>query len=276
MRSTDGGETWTSSGRGLPSSELGRIGLAQSPADPDVVYAIVEAASNGGFYRSTDNGVSWQRRSNRTTIGLYYQEIFADPVNVDRVYAMDTRNWISNDGGASFEVLGEQNKHVDNHALWIDPDDTNHLILGCDGGLYESWDRGATYRWFENLPLAQFYRVEVDSTQPFYRIYGGTQDNSSIGGPSQTRTRRGARNADWFLTQGGDGFYSRIDPENPNIVYAESQNGGLSRFQPRNRRTCLDPPGRCAGRSTCLALGRAAHDQPSQPGASVFRCQSHF
>ncbi|NNF29665.1 MAG: glycosyl hydrolase, partial [Gemmatimonadetes bacterium] len=215
---------------GLPNSELGRIGLAQSQVDPDVVYAIVEARSNGGFYRSTDNGVSWQRRSDHNTIGLYYQEIFTDPIDVDRIYSMDTRTWISNDGGASFEILGERNKHVDNHALWIDPDDTDHLIIGSDGGLYESWDRGETYRWFENLPLAQFYRVEVDSVAPFYRIFGGTQDNSSVGGPSQTRTRRGGRNADWFLTQGGDGFYSRIDPENPNIVYAESQNGGLSRF----------------------------------------------
>ena len=229
-RSHDGGETWTESKSGLPGGELGRIGITKSPVDPDVVYAIVEAASNGGFYRSTDNGVSWQRRSNRSTIGLYYQEIFADPVDVDRVYAMDTRTWITNDGGENFEVLGEANKHVDNHAIWIDPDDTDHILIGCDGGLYESWDRGATYKWFENLPLAQFYRVEVDSTTPFYRVFGGTQDNSSVGGPSQTRTRRGGRNADWFLTQGGDGFYSRIDPENTNIVYAESQHAGLSRF----------------------------------------------
>jgi photosystem II stability/assembly factor-like uncharacterized protein len=229
-RSQDGGDTWSESTSGLPSSELGRIGLAKSPANPDVVYAIVEAASRGGFYRSTDNGVSWDRRSDRTTVGLYYQEIFADPRNEDRVYAMDTRTWITNDGGASFEILGEADKHVDNHALWIDPENTDHLIIGCDGGLYESWDRGRTYRWFGNLPLGQFYRVEVDSLRPFYRVFGGTQDNNSVGGPSQTRTRRGARNADWFLTQGGDGFYSRIDPIDPNIVYAESQHAGLTRF----------------------------------------------
>ncbi|MFQ6046089.1 MAG: glycosyl hydrolase [Gemmatimonadales bacterium] len=230
-RSTDGGETWVKSQRGLPSEELGRIGLAISPVDPDVVYAIVEAANGkGGFYRSRSSGVSWQRMSDRSTIGLYYQEIFADPQDVDRVYVMDTRTWITEDGGKSFEVLGERNKHVDNHALWIDPEDTDHLIIGCDGGLYESFDRGATYDWFQNLPLGQFYRVEVDSTRPFYRVFGGTQDNSSVGGPSRTRTRRGGRNADWFLTQGGDGFYSRIDPSDPNTIYAESQYAGLTRF----------------------------------------------
>ncbi len=229
-RSTDGGTTWNRSQRGLPSGDLGRIGLAMSPVDPDVVYAIVEAASNGGFYRSQNNGVTWERMSDRVTIGLYYQEIEADPVKVDRVYVMDTWNWISDDGGRTFTRLGERNKHVDNQTLWIDPDDNNHLILGCDGGLYESFDRGATYDWFQNLPLGQFYRVEVDSTQPFYRVFGGTQDNSSFGGPSRTRTRSGGRNADWFLTQGGDGFYSRIDPVDPNIVYAESQHAGLTRF----------------------------------------------
>jgi len=229
-RTTDGGATWTKSQRGLPGGDLGRIGLAISPVNPDVVYAIVEAAENGGFYRSQNNGVTWERMSDQTTIGLYYQEIEADPVKVDRVYSMSTRNMISEDGGRNFVVLGERNKHVDNQAIWIDPDNNNHLIIGCDGGLYETFDRGQTYDFFQNLPLGQFYRVEVDSLRPFYRVFGGTQDNSSFGGPSRTRTRRGGRNADWFLTQGGDGFYSRIDPTDPNIVYAESQHAGLSRF----------------------------------------------
>jgi photosystem II stability/assembly factor-like uncharacterized protein len=230
-RSMDGGETWTKSQRGLPSSELGRIGLAMSPVNPDVVYAILEATNDrSGFYRSQNNGISWQRMSDRATSSNYYQEIFADPVNVDRVYVMDVRNWISDDGGRNFRPVGEQNKHVDSHALWIDPNDTDHLLIGCDGGLYESFDGGQTYDWFQNLPLAQFYRLEVDSVRPFYRVFGGTQDNSTMGGPSRTSTRRGADNGDWFLTQGGDGFYSRVDPSDPNIVYSESQYAGLTRF----------------------------------------------
>ena len=230
QRSTDGGATWTRV-RGLPSGELGRVGLAISPANPDVVYAIVEAAGDrGGFYRSTDNGINWERMSDYSSSGNYYQEIFADPVMVDRVYSADTRNMVSDDGGRTFSPVGERNKHVDNHIIWIDPDNTAHLIIGCDGGLYESYDRGQTYDWFQNLPLGQFYRVETDNAMPFYNVYGGTQDNSSVGGPSRTRTRAGATNADWYLTQGGDGFYSRVDPEDPNIVYAESQYGVLSRF----------------------------------------------
>lgn len=231
QRSTDGGATWTRSQRGLPSGDLGRVGLAMSDVDPDVIYAIAEAADDrSGFYRSQDNGVTWQRMSDESSSGNYYSELFTDPVNVDRVYSMNTRNTVSDDGGRTFRPVGESNKHVDNHALWIDPDDTDHLLLGCDGGLYQTWDGGETYDWFQNLPLGQFYRVDVDNSTPFYRVFGGTQDNSSVGGPSQTRTRMGGRNADWFLTQGGDGFYSRIDPTDPNIVYAESQYAGLGRF----------------------------------------------
>jgi len=231
QRSTDGGVTWTRSQSGLPSETLGRIGLAIAPANPDVVYAIVEAANDrGGFYRSRDNGVSWERMSDETTIGLYYQELFPDPVNENRVYVADVRNMVTEDGGRTFAPVGERNKHVDNHAIWIDPTDTDHLIIGCDGGLYQTFDRGQTYDFFQNLPLGQFYRVDTDNALPFYRVYGGTQDNSSVGGPSRTRTRGGAPGGEWFLTQGGDGFQSRADPTDPNTVYAESQHGVLSRF----------------------------------------------
>ncbi len=230
-RSTDGGTTWTRSQRGLTSEELGRIGLAISPVNPDIVYAIVEAANDGsGFYRSSNNGISWQRMGDQSSSGNYYQEIFTDPANVDRVYLMNTRLVVTDDGGRNWRRLSQSHKHVDNHAIWIDPNDTDHFLIGTDGGLYETHDLGEHYAWFNNLPLGQFYRVEVDSTRPFYRVFGGTQDNSSVGGPSQTRTRRGADNGDWFLTQGGDGFYSRIDPTDPNIMYAESQYAGLTRF----------------------------------------------
>ncbi|MFL5579682.1 MAG: VPS10 domain-containing protein, partial [Gemmatimonadaceae bacterium] len=258
-RSTDGGATWQRSQTGLPTNaDLGRIGVAYSPANPDVVYAIVEAASTGsspggagagagggtgggpvgsgsggGFFRSRDGGASWERMSNHTTIGLFYQEIFADPHDVDRVYSMDVRTMVTDDGGRTFRALGERDKHVDNHALWIDPDDADHLLVGCDGGVYETFDRGQTYKWFPNLPLAQFYRVDLDNSVPFYRVYGGTQDNNSVGGPSRTRSAQGITNADWIVTAGGDGFQSRVDPKDPNVVYAESQHGVLQRFDLR-------------------------------------------
>jgi hypothetical protein len=161
---------------------------------------------------------------------LYDQEIFADPVDVDRVYSIDVRTMITEDGGRTFRPLGERNKHVDNHVVWIDPDDTDHLLIGCDGGLYQSFDRGQTYTYFANLPLGQFYRVEADNSLPFYRVYGGTQDNASIGGPSRTRTNHGIVNHDWFFTQGGDGFQTRVDPTASEIVYSQSQHGNLARF----------------------------------------------
>lgn len=234
-RSTDGGETWKKSQTGLPTTEdMGRIGLAISPRNADVVYAIVEAANaKGGFYRSRDNGVNWERMSAHNTVGLYYAEIFADVHDVDRVYSVDVRNMVTDDGGRTFRPVGERNKHVDNHAMWIDPDDADHLLNGNDGGLYESFDRGQNWKFFGNLPLTQFYRVDLDNSAPFYRVYGGTQDNNSLGGPSRNRSENGIPNSDWFVTAGGDGFQSRVDPKDPNTVYSESQHGNLQRFNLR-------------------------------------------
>jgi photosystem II stability/assembly factor-like uncharacterized protein len=230
-RSTDGGKTWVKSQAGFPSGDLGRIGLTISPANPNVVYAIAEASQGrGGFFRSTNGGVSWERMSGYQTGGNYYNEIFADPHNVDRVYAVDVILQVTEDGGRNFRRVGELAKHVDNHSVWIDPDDTEHLVVGSDGGVYESWDRGRTWRFAANLPVTQFYRVTVDDLQPFYRVAGGTQDNFSMVGPSRTRTVNGNRNADWIITQGGDGFGSAFDPSDPNIVYAQAQFGVLSRF----------------------------------------------
>ncbi|UCF40689.1 MAG: glycosyl hydrolase [Gemmatimonadota bacterium] len=234
-KSTDAGATWRKINKGLPSGDKGRIGLTISPIDPDVLYAIVEATGEkGGFYRSADGGENWKRMSDyMSSSPQYYNEIYADPHKFDRVYSLDTRMMVSEDGGATFERLGEQWKHVDNHALEFDPDDPDHLIIGCDGGLYETWDRGKSYHFFANLPATQFYKVAVSTDTPFYYVYGGTQDNNTQGGPSRTTNVHGIRNSDWFITVGGDGFDPAVDPEDPNIVYSQWQYGGLIRFDRR-------------------------------------------
>ena len=234
-RSTDAGTTWTKVENGLPTEDLGRIGLAVSPASPDVVYAVVEAANQaGGFFRSRDRGASWDKMSGYVPGGpMYYNEIFADPKDVDRVYSMDVYMQVTEDGGRTFKNAGEKWKHEDNHALWIDPRDTDHLVCGGDGGVYESFDRAATWEFKANLPITQFYRVEVDRSEPFYFVYGGTQDNTTLGGPSRTTTAHGITNDQWFVTTGGDGFVTRVDPTDPNIVYSESQHGVLVRFDRR-------------------------------------------
>jgi len=231
-KSTDAGVSWSKLAGGLPKAELGRIGLAVSPANPDYVYAIIESSDKkaAGSWRSTDAGGSWERRGDFVTSGNYYQELVPDPKNPDRVYAMDVFLKVSEDGGKTFKSLGEREKHVDNHALWIDPAHTEHLLNGNDGGLYESWDRGQNWEFKPNLPITQFYRVSVDNSEPFYQVYGGTQDNFTLGGPSRTRTAHGIRNSDWFVTLFGDGFHIQVDPEDPDVVYTEIQYGGLARF----------------------------------------------
>jgi photosystem II stability/assembly factor-like uncharacterized protein len=230
-RSTDAGKTWNKSQSGFPDVDLGRIGLAVSPVNPSVVYAIAEAADNkGGFFRSRDFGASWEKMNGYNTTGLYYAEVQADPVNVDRAYVNDVLIQVTDDGGKTFHRLGEHLKHVDNHVVVIDPTDNTHLIIGCDGGVYESFDGGKNYRFIANLPITQYYRVVTDESKPFYRVFGGAQDNFSVGGPSRTRNDHGITNADWFITSGGDGFGSVVDPTDPNTVYAESQFGVLSRF----------------------------------------------
>ena len=231
-KSLDAGATWKKLKNGLPKVDLGRIGLAVSPADPDVVYAILDAADKkGGVYRSTDAGANWEKVNDYTsTSGQYYNELIPDPKDVDRVYSMDTWMMVTEDGGKTWRRVGEKYKHVDNHALWIDPADTKHLVAGCDGGLYDSFDRGANWRFFGNLPVTQFYKVCTDDAVPFYNVYGGTQDNNTLGGPSRTLTDHGIMNQDWFVTTGGDGFQSQVDPAEPNIVYSESQYGVLVRY----------------------------------------------
>jgi len=230
-KSTDGGENWTKANTGLPTVNLGRIGLAVSQANPDIIYAIVEAAQGkSGFYKTTNAGASWSKQSSYVTSGNYYQEIIADPTDANRIFAMDTWMHVSSDGGKNFKVAGEDAKHVDNHCIWVNPNNNSHWLVGCDGGIYETWDEAKTWDFKSNLPVTQFYKVAVDNDTPFYNIYGGTQDNFSLGGPSRTNTDHGIRNDDWFVTHGGDGFESQIDPENPDIVYAQSQYGVLVRY----------------------------------------------
>ena len=231
-KSLDGGISWEKVNKGLPGGDRGRIGLAMSPQNPDVLYAIVEAADGkGGFFRSADRGEHWSRQSDYIASSpQYYQEIVADPHSFDRVYSLDTRTRVTEDGGKTWSRLGGEWRHVDDHALWIDPADEEHLLIGGDGGLYESWDGGANWDFKANLPVTQFYKVAVDNAAPFYNVYGGTQDNNTQGGPSRTINQHGIRNSDWFITVGGDGFDPAVDPENPNIVYSQWQYGGLIRF----------------------------------------------
>ncbi|MGE0453985.1 MAG: glycosyl hydrolase [Vicinamibacteria bacterium] len=242
-KSTDGGESWRKLKTGLPKDDIGRVGLAISPADPDVVYAIMEApGKSGGFYRSADRGETWKKQGDYQTSGNYYSEILADPVERDRVYSMDVFLQVTNDAGKTFGNLGEKSKHVDNHAMWIDPKDNDHYLVGCDGGLYESHDRGANWKFFGNLPVTQFYRVSADESFPVYDVYGGTQDNYSLAGPSRTLNVHGIANQDWYVTWGGDGFHSLVDPREPDIVYATLQYGVLSRFDRKTGESLLIQP----------------------------------
>lgn len=230
-KSTDGGITWKEINSGLPKGNMGRIGIAVSPVDPDYVYAIIEARDDkGGFFRSTNRGESWSKMSKYKTSGNYYQEIICDLTNKDKVFSMNT--WLHHtvDGGKNFKRTGEAKKHVDNHCIWINPNDPNHWIVGCDGGLYETFNHAKDWKYYSNLPIIQFYKVATDNASPFYNIYGGTQDNNSMGGPSASINNAGVLNSDWFITNGGDGFESAIDPNNPNIVYAQAQYGWLVRY----------------------------------------------
>ena len=243
-KSTDGGKNWRKLSSGLPSEELGKIGLAISPADPTTLYAVIEAANRtGGVFRSTNAGSSWRRMSSyNANPPFYYHELIPDPREVQRVYSIDVVLQVSADSGKSFSGLNTRRVHVDYHALWVDPSDTRHLITGNDGGLYESYDRGATWRYAGNLPVTQFYKVAVDNALPFYNVYGGTQDNNTIGGPSRTRASRGIANEDWYIVVGGDGFQPRVDPENPDIIYGQSQYGELTRLDRRTGERVNIPP----------------------------------
>jgi len=242
-RSTDADQTWSKVTSGIPMGELGRIGMAYAPTNPSIIYAQIEAGeARGGLYRSSDNGVTWEKRNSSDSQGQYYAHVVVDPANPDRVYIMNVNISVSNDGGRTLATLPSRSKHVDNHEIWIDPKNNNRYLVGCDGGVYESFDKGENWIFKANLPIPQFYDVAVDYAEPFYNIYGGTQDNYSFGCPSRTKNASGITNADCFVTQGGDGFYSRADPQDPNTIYATMQNGGIVRFDRRTgERVAIQP-----------------------------------
>jgi photosystem II stability/assembly factor-like uncharacterized protein len=245
-KSEDAGATWRKLTVGLPSGDVGKIGLAVSPLDPRVVYATVEAGPDQkGFYRSANRGESFEKRSSYISGGTgphYYQEIFADPNTFDRVYQMDPVQMVTDDGGRTWRPVGEKSKHVDNHALAFVAGDPDYLLSGCDGGIYESFDRGRTWRFFDNLPVTQFYKLALDNALPFYNIHGGAQDNGSQLGPSRTLKANGIANADWLITFGADGYASAVDPTDPDIVYVEWQEGNLLRFDKKSKEAVYISP----------------------------------
>lgn len=229
-KSTDHGKSWRKLGGGLPGGELGRITIATT-SKAGQMYAMVEAEEGkGGIYISYDYGESWSKQNPFFTAGNYYQEIFVDPTNPNRLFCMDSYMKVSDDAGKTLRNAGEGNKHVDNHIIWIDPAQPSHWLVGCDGGLYETFDNAQNWNYKDNISITQFYRASVDNALPFYNIYGGTQDNNTLGGPAKNNSANGVSNDDWFVTVGGDGFKSQVDPTNPNIVYSQWQYGGLVRY----------------------------------------------
>ncbi len=250
FKTTDGGDVWKKLETGLPKGPLGRIGIDLFQSDSRLVYATVEHKTEGGVYRSNDRGESWTKVSSLNPRPMYYSHIFVDPVDAERIYVLGAEFFYSDDGGATFVENEEMTPtydvgvHGDHHSLWIDPRNSHHLVLGGDGGLYVSWDRGRHWDKVNNIPLAQFYSVAVDLDSP-YHIYGGTQDNHSWFGPSATRNHIGILNEDWRQINFGDGMYQQADPADGATVFTSSQGGNIVRLDRRtgDRKSIRPHPG---------------------------------
>ena len=241
-RTTDGGDTWKELTTGLPEGDKGRIGLNIHRGDGNLVFALVQADARGprqgfggggrsirnGVYRSTDRGETWQHISTTNNRPMYYSHIWVDPDDPERIYLGGAVLYRSSDGGRNFTPDAAGGVHLDHHALWIDPANSEHLILAGDGGVSVSWDRSDNWYQLRNLPIAQFYEIGVDLRDP-YHVCGGLQDNGSWCAPSNTLSNQGIRARDWYNVGGGDGFFTVMHPTNPEIIFAESQGGNIAR-----------------------------------------------
>lgn len=258
-KSIDGGATFRKLFAGLPTVDLGRIALALSPQNPDIVYASITAQGHeSGFYRSADRGETWVRQGNwNTNDPQYYGELFPDPFRFDRVCALAVTNMCTADGGKTFTPL-QWSVHVDHHHIGFDPADSLHIWSGNDGGLYESLDGGLTWRHFQ-IPATQFYRITLDNALPFYNIYGGTQDNGSIGTPSRSEHASGIRASEHLTVGGGDGFQARADQVDNNVLYVSSQNGAIQRLNKLTGEAKPIPPPRTWGNGQRI---RSAFEMP--------------
>jgi len=233
-KSADGGESWTKLTSGIPESNLGKIGLAMSPFNSNTIYAAIELdRKKGGVFISKNQGASWTKQSDAVSGGTgphYYQELYASPHQEGKLILMSNTVQISDNHGKTFYSMNEKTKHVDSHALAFKKSDPNYMLFGTDGGLFETFDLTKNWKYIQNLPVTQFYKVAIDDSAPFYNIYGGTQDNGSHGGPSRTISKSGILNSDWWITLGADGHQSAVEPGNPDITYGEFQEGWLWRI----------------------------------------------